>query len=371
MNAQRLENMKYRFLDLKVTGNERLDLLNAITSVMESGLLVMGPAVEEFESEIARICERRFAIGVGSGTDALFTGLRALNLNSDDEIITTSMSWIATANAIVMAGAKPVFADVNESLNICVESVSRLISDKTKAVLTVNFNGLMSDTQKLSKLCEQKGILLIEDAAQSFGAMLNGKPSGSFGYFTAMSHNPMKILGGLGECGSILSDDEEFKDKVEMLRYNGTINRQTCVSPSLNSRIDSIQASILLSRIKYAYQEIDIRRSHSKLYDSLIGKYVKTPSCSDNKVHVYYTYTIQTPHRDRLKAYLDQLGVETKVMHPLPMPCHPAYTGSAGEWENAIRLSSQILSLPVASHLGESEIREISELICSFFEKQN
>jgi dTDP-4-amino-4,6-dideoxygalactose transaminase len=366
-----LETMKFRFLDLKVVGDERLDLLRAIESVMDSGMLVMGPSVEEFEVKIANLCQRKFAIGVGSGTDALFTGLRALDLSSEDEIITTSMSWIATANAIVMAGARPVFADVNEDFNICIESVSRLINEKTRAVLTVNFNGLMSNTTELAKLCEQKGILLIEDAAQSFGAILNGKPSGSFGYFTAMSHNPMKILGGLGECGSILSDDEDFKSKLEVLRYNGTVNRQTCIVPSLNSRIDSIQASILLSRIKYAYKEIEIRRSHAEIYENLIGNYVKTPTSNNSNAHVYYAYTIRTPFRDKLKLFLDKVGVETKIMHPLPMPCHPAYEGSVGEWQNAIRLSSEILSLPIASHLGESQIHEISNLIISFFEKNS
>ena len=361
--------MTYRFLDLRVGGQEKKDLMNAIKSVVDSGILVMGPVVEAFEREIASICGRDFAIGVGSGTDALFTGLRALNFGPADEVITTSLSWIATANAIKMSGAKPVFADVDDDLNICCDSISRLINSRTKAILVVNFNGLMANMDRILKLCNDHGLLLIEDAAQSFGAIYKGSAAGSFGFFSAMSHNPMKILGGLGECGSILTDNEEFKSKIETLRYNGTVDRQTCVVPSLNSRLDSLQAAVLLTRIKYAFSEIESRRKNAYTYDSLISDFVGVPIVVNQESHVYYAYTIRTSHRDELKTFLEHRGVETKVMHPKPMPCHPAYLGSAGEWENALTYCSEILSLPIASHMSESGIEEISRLVQAFFHK--
>lgn len=357
----------HRFLDLSVSGQEKKDLMNAIESILDSGVLVMGPVVETFEREIARISNRKFAVGVGSGTDALFTGLRALDLQPQDEIITTSLSWIATANAIKMAGAKPVFADIDDDLNICCDSIARLINSRTKAILVVNFNGLMANMENLLQLCHENGLVLIEDAAQSFGAVYKGRPAGSFGLFSAMSHNPMKILGGLGECGSILTDNEELKSKIEIMRYNGTVDRQTCVIPSLNSRLDSLQASVLLARINYAYSEIESRRKNASIYNSLIGDLVTVPIASKQENHVYYTYTIRTPHRDELKSYLEDQGVETKIMHPQPMPCHPAYSGSSGEWENALSCCSEILSLPIASHIDEIAVRKISKLVESFF----
>ena len=179
----------------------------------------------------------------------------------------------------------------------------------------------------------------------------------------------MKILGGLGECGSILTDNEEFKSKIETLRYNGTVDRQTCVVPSLNSRLDSLQAAVLLTRIKYAFSEIESRRKNAYTYDSLISDFVGVPIVVNQESHVYYAYTIRTSHRDELKTFLEHRGVETKVMHPKPMPCHPAYLGSAGEWENALTYCSEILSLPIASHMSESGIEEISRLVQAFFHK--
>lgn len=344
-------------------------MLKAIESVIDTGVLVMGPVVEEFESKLAELCNRRYSIGVSSGTDALFTGLRALELCPGDEIITTSISWIATANAIKMAGLKPVFADVNENLNIDVASVARLINSRTKAILTVNFNGLMSEVERLMELCNMHGLIFIEDAAQSFGAFSGSNPSGSFGFFTAMSHNPMKIFGGLGECGSILTNSEQFASRIRTLRYNGTVDRQTCTVPSLNSRLDALQASVLLSRIEYAYFEIECRRRNAAIYDSLLDGLVQIPTRLNRTNHVYYTYTIRTPRRDELQNFLFSRGIETKIMHPQPMPCHPAYSGSSGEWEKALLYSSEILSLPIASHIDEPGIREISNQIHAFFEK--
>ena len=180
----------------------------------------------------------------------------------------------------------------------------------------------------------------------------------------------MKLLAGLGECGSILTNDEQMISKIKVLRYNGTVNRQTCIVPSLNSRLDSLQAAILSARIEFAYREIDLRRKNAAIYESLIADYVTTPSTSDTRNHVFYAYTIQTEFRDQLQNHLAEFGIETKIMHPLPMPLHPAYIGSQGEWSNAQLLTSRILSLPIASHLSESDIESISGHIIDFFTKE-
>ena len=360
---------KVAFLDLRVTDVfERDQLIKAISTVMNHGRLVMGPEIEKFEIAVAEYCGRKFCVSVGSGTDALFLGLKGLNIGTGDEVITTSLSWVATANAIALNGAVPVFADIKDDLNIDPSSVVKLITSRTKAILTVDYTGRICEMEALEQICKQHNLCLIEDGSQSFGATRNGRRCGSFGVLSAISHNAMKVFGALGEAGSILCDDEALYNRLVSLRYNGTINRETCIEPSLNGRMDTLQAAVLLVRLKNLNNLISARLENANVYNKRLKDCVTIPIVSDYESHVYYTYTILTPQRERLRDYLMESGIETKIQHLLLMPEQPAYIDHAvGEFMNAKRLSKQYLCIPIHEKLTIDEVEYVANSILKFF----
>lgn len=358
-------NRRVSFLDLRVTDEqERRELLAAAEAVLCHGRIVMGPEMQEFETRIAAHLGRRFAVAVNSGTDALFFGIRALGLGPGDEVITTSLSWIATANAIALNGATPVFADIREDLNMDPESVRRLLTTRTKAILPVHYTGKVCEMEALLKLAASHGVPLVEDGSQSFDARHHGRVSGAFGTLGCISLNPMKVYAACGEAGVIVLDDEKLHERLIALRYNGTVNRETCIEPSLNGRLDTMQAAFLLCRLPRVAEIIRRRREHAALYSKLLAGLVGTPLEREGESDVYYTYTIRSSRRDELKAFLEARGVETKIQHPLLMPEQPAYRETVrGEFTNARRLVKEILCLPVHEKLTPSDIEYVAACI--------
>ncbi|MES9855332.1 MAG: DegT/DnrJ/EryC1/StrS family aminotransferase [Sedimenticola sp.] len=356
------------FLDLSIHNEEqRSELIAAVDRVFMHGRLVMGPEVDEIERIVARDCRRRYAVGVGSGTDALWMAMRVLGLRPGDEVVTTSLSWIATANAIAMAGAIPVFADIRCDLNIDPESVRRLITDRTRAILVVHYTGRMCDMQALSEIAEEHNLALVEDAAQAYGASLNGRPAGSFGNLACFSMNPMKVFAACGEAGMIVTDDTEQYERLLALRYNGCVNREVCIEPSTNGRIDTLQAAILLTRHRHLAALLKRRRSNAARYDKLLQGVVDTPPIAPGE-HAYYTYTIQADRRDELQDFLEKHGVETKIQHPILMPEQPAYSNRAvNESVNACCLQKRILCLPIHENLAVDEIKYVAARVCEFY----
>ena len=361
--------MKVPFLDLSITSEEeRSELLDAVETVMKHGRLVLGPEVEEFESRFAEYCGRKFAVGVSSGTDALYLGLRSLGIGSGDEVITPSLSWIATANAISLTGATPVFADIDDDQNISPESVQRLISDKTKALLPVHFNGKICQIDKIAEIAREHDLLTIEDAAQSFSARYDNALAGSFGDIACFSLNPMKIFAAIGEAGVIVTDDPDVQKRLISLRYAGTIDREVCVEPGLNSRLDTIQAAMLLKRFNKVENIVERRREVAGSYSSLLRELVVTPEDSVGERHVYYTYTIRCDNRDELKKHLESKGIEVKIRHPILMPLQPAYKGkSLAEFSNAEKIVGEILSLPASEVVSNEEIEYVASSIIEFY----
>ena len=349
---------------------ERKKLLDAVDTVFKHGLLVLGPEVEELETKIASFCGRKYGIGVNSGTDALFLGLKSLSIGPGDEVITTSLSWIATANAIALTGAIPIFADVQDDLNIDAQSVERLITDKTKALLPVHFNGKVCEMDELTAIAEKHNLKLIEDAAQAFSARYKDRLAGSFGDVACFSMNPMKIFAGLGEAGMILTDSVEIKDRLHSLRYAGTVDREICVEPGYNSRLDTIQAAMLLKRFDRLDEVIEKRREIANIYNEKLHDIVMTPVNSESDGHVYYAYTILADDRDDLKEFLESEGIETKIRHPVLMPQQPAYKENArGEFSNSERVVAKILSLPIGEHLDRDDIDFVCSSISDFYQK--
>ena len=363
--------MRVPFLDLKITNqNERNLILQSMDKIMNHGMFMMGKEVESFEKKISLFCNRKYSVAVGSGTDALYLSLKSLGIGKGDEVITTSLSWIATANAISLVGAEPVFADIDDDLNMNVESINKLISKKTKAIIIVNYTGKICKYEEIQLICKKNKLQLIEDASQSFGAKRGNKVSGSIGNISAISHNPMKVLAGLGESGSILCNNLNLYKKIRALRYNGTINKEYCIEPSINGKIDTIQSAFLINRLKDIQNTIRIRNKYAKIYDNSIKPYVSTPLVKTNERHVYYTYTILTKKRNQLKKYLEKKGIQTKIQHPILMPEQKPYVKNKRIIKNAKKLKKQYLCLPIHHFLKEKQIHYVAKEITNFFKSK-
>jgi len=359
------------FLDLRITDESvRRHLLAAVDTVLKHGRIVMGPEVQELEKRVAAYCGRKYAVGVNSGTDALFLGLKSLNIGPGDEVITTALSWIATANAIALTGAKPVFADIGDDLNIDPISVKSLITERTAAIMPVHYTGKVCQMSDLTKVAEENNLLLIEDASQAFGAHYHGQSAGAFGVIACFSMNPMKILAACGEAGMVLTDREDLYDRLLALRYNGTVNREVCIDVSLNGRLDTLQAAILLNRLDDVENIIEERRRIASWYSTQLDGVVEIPIEADGEKDVYYTYTIRASLRDELKTFLEAQGIETKIQHPYLMPEQPIYRHmTRGDYPNAQRLVKKILCIPAHEKLTKSDMEYVVSCIHEFYGK--
>lgn len=360
---------KVPFLDLRIKELKyRKELLDAIDSVFKHGIFVMGPEVQLFEDRIAKSVGRKFAIGVNSGTDALFLALKSAGIGEGDEVITTSLSWIATANAIALTGAVPVFADIRDDLNIDPESVKRLINSRTKVILPVHYTGKICQMDSLMRIANDHGLILIEDASQAFNATYKNQKAGSFGTLACFSMNPMKVLGALGEAGVIVTDREDLQQKLIALRYNGTVNREICIEPSINGRLDTLQAAILLKKLDGVESIISMRRFNASYYSERLSDMVEIPAEDREERDVYYTYTIKSDQRDGLKDYLEENGIETKIQHPFLMPEQPAYKDNVkGQFQNARKIVRKILCLPVHEKMSKEDLGYVVKKVNEYF----
>jgi len=364
-----MNNQYVRFLNLSVPKDEADEIKNEMSKVMDHGVLVNGPEVEKFEKELANYCGRKYSVGVASGTSALFLALKGIGIKEGDEVITTALSWIATANAINMVGAAPVFADIGDDLNICPESVRRQITGRTRAVISVDFTGKLADFGELENICKSQGIFLIEDGSQALGAHFKGKSCGSYGEISAISHNPMKTLGALGEAGSVLTNSEEVKNRLEILRYNGMIRKEELLTPATNERLDTIHAAVLSYRLKKLDTYIAKRNKNASIYYEELNdcKEIDLPMVQENEKHAYYTFTIKATNRDELMHYLEERGVETRIQHPILMCRQKPYQHCKSESKKASKAIEQILCLPIATHLANEDVRYVCESIKNFY----
>ena len=360
--------MKIPYLDLSV-GDKSLkdDLLSAVDRVLSHGRVVLGPEITEFEEMISEMCGRKYAVGVSSGTVALYVALQSLGIGPGDEVITTPMSWIATVNAIVVSGATPVFVDVGTDLNIDPDRIVEAITPRTKAILPVHYTGNMCDMDVICRIADEYGLIVVEDAAQAFGAKNRHGTAGSFGKVACFSMNAMKVLHSYGEAGTVLTDDETLRDKIVSLRYAGTVNREDCVIPSLNFRIHTIQAALLLVELKRLDTIIDRRRKIAANYDDLLGDVVMCPKVDVGSEPVYYTYTIQVENRDELRDFMARNYIETKIHHPILMPYHTAYNGCfSPDIPVAERAVQRIISIPNHEKLTDTEVEYVASSIIEF-----
>jgi len=357
------------FLDLRVTDEaERQRIHEAVEKVLQHGRIVLGPEVAELERRVAERVGRAHAVGVNSGTDALIVSLRALGIGPGDEVIVPPQSFIATANAVSIVGAEPVFADMDDDGNLDPDSIQALLSPRTRAIMPVHWAGRPCDMDRILAIAAAAGVPVIEDSSQAFDSERHGRKAGSFGRIGCFSMNAMKVFASLGEAGMIVTDDPDLYEKCVALRYHGLVNREYCTQVSQNGRLDTLQAAILLTRLDFVTSHIDIRRDIAAFYNDKLADVVAVPSDVEGGRHVYYTYTIRTPHRDALKAHLEARGVEVKIQHPLLMPQHPVYNGRAkGSWPNAERMVPTVLCLPCHEKIDQRQRAYVAESVLSFF----
>jgi dTDP-4-amino-4,6-dideoxygalactose transaminase len=356
------------FLDLRVEDGSRGQYLTAFENVLRHGRLINGPEVRKFEEAFAARCNRTYGIGVGSGMDALVLALRALHIGKGDEVIVPALSFVATANAVRMVGAEPIFCDIADDLNIDVNQIEDHITPRTKVIMPVHWAGRVCDMSTIINIADRRGQYVVADASQSFGALVSGYPQGAWGDMACFSMNPMKTLAALGEAGMIVTNDKEIYERLDPLRYQGVWNKEFCHELSGNHRLDTIHAAMLLVRLDRVDDVLRKRREIAAFYDKHLAGIVEVPPQAPYEKLAYYTYTIQCDRRAELKAHLQACGIETKIQHPVLMPNQPLYKSTAkGCWINAERLMKRVLCIPCHEKMTDAQVWHVVNSIKDFY----
>jgi dTDP-3-amino-3,4,6-trideoxy-alpha-D-glucose transaminase len=349
------------FLSLTPDADDAAAVRQAVERVIARGWFVLGPEVEAFETEWASAMGAAHAVGVGTGTDAIALILRALNIGPGDEVITTPVSAAYTALAVMMAGARPVFADIDPSrLTIDPEQVARAISPRTRAILPVHLYGQAADMTALEALATRHNLALVEDCCQAHLATAAGHPVGTVGIAGAFSFYPTKNLGALGDSGAVVTNDRSLADRIRRLRNGGQIDRYRHEEFGVNSRLDEVQAAILRARLPRLAGWTAQRRTLSARYrEALAGVPVHVPAEHDPG-HVYHLFVVRVGGRAELQARLASDGIETLVHYPVPIPRQRAMAGlNPQDCPEAARVCDEVLSLPLHPGLTDSEVNDI------------
>jgi dTDP-4-amino-4,6-dideoxygalactose transaminase len=350
------------------------ELEPVVLDVLRSGRFILGPNVQAFEREAADYLGVRHAFGVNSGTDALVIGLRALGIGPGDEVITSPFTYFATAEAVSLIGAKPVFADIRPDLfTLDPARIEERITPRTRAIIPVHLFGHPADMQAISAVAERHDLRILEDTAQAFGASDRGRKLGSLGNVGAFSFYPTKNLGAFGDAGMLATDDDAVAECARRLRTHGSVQRDVHDRLGYASRLDEIQAAIL--RIKLARVDAwnDDRRNVAHSYDRRLAgvEGIQTPAAEPEARHVYHQYTIRVGggRRDALAAELDRAGVGSAVYYRAPLHLLEVYAGDYPSMPEAEAAAGEVLSLPIGPFLDPQSVDRVVDAIRSFMEK--
>ncbi len=354
----------------------KTELAEAFAQVMADGAFVGGPHVGTLETEIARMCGAKHGIGVNSGTDALLLSLVALGIGPGDEVITPPFTFGATAETVRLAGATPVFADIDAAtFNLDAAQTFAKITPRTKAILPVYLFGQLADMTEISNIAKKNQLALVGDAAQAIGATHAGKPIGAWTDLTTLSFYPTKNLGACGDGGMILTDDDALADKVKLLRAHGSRRYAIYETIGYCSRLDGLQAALLHVKARRLYDWNEARRKNAVLYEGrLSGLPLVLPGTLDGNRHVYHQYTVRIEggRRDALKAYLETRGVASAVYYPLALHLQQAYADLGyveGDLPQSERATREVLSLPIHPELQIAQAEYVAECVRSFFQE--
>ncbi|MFA4947393.1 MAG: DegT/DnrJ/EryC1/StrS family aminotransferase [Candidatus Krumholzibacteriia bacterium] len=354
----------------------RDEIRAAIDEVLSTQQFILGKKVEELEAEIARYCGVKHAVGVASGTDAILLSLMALGVKEGDEIITTPYTFFSTASSITRLGARPVFADIDpRTYNVDPGRASKLVTRKTKAILVVHLYGQIAEMDAISEAAGRSGIPVIEDACQSIGARYKGKRAGSLGAAGCLSFFPSKNLGGFGDGGMIVTDDPSFADTARILRVHGGREKYYHDVVGINSRLDALQAAVLLVKLKHVDEWHEGRRCNAAYYDRELSKAagVTIPYVEPHNESVYNQYVIRVKERDALREHLRDRGVGCDVYYPVPLhlqKCFAFLGGKTGDFPESERAARETLALPVYPELGTAEKEYVVSSVSDFLERR-
>jgi dTDP-4-amino-4,6-dideoxygalactose transaminase len=344
----------------------------ALASALHEFNFIKSPVVTAFEKQFASVLNIPFCIATGNGTDSLFLILKALGIQPGDEVITPAFSWISSAEVISLCGAIPVFADVQTTnFNLDPTVLERKITPRTKAVIVVHLYGQLAPMKEIVSICEKNGLLIIEDCAQAHLSK-GERYAGTFGNAAAFSFYPTKNLGAYGDAGCVVTRDAHLAEKIRRLANHGALVKDDHVLEGLNSRMDSLQAGVLLAKLSYLENWNALRRRNAELYTEKLNgiAQIVLPSLPSGNEHTFHLYVIRTAKRNALQQHLASNGIQTIVHYPCALPNLPAYQylkHTAGEFPIASQLQDEVLSLPIHPELSYEQIHYVCENIAEFF----
>jgi len=348
------------------------EVLAAVTETLSVGPYILGPRLEAFERAFADYCGTRHAIGVATGTEAIRLSLQALGVGPGDEVITTPLTAAFTSLAILLLGARPVFADVDPiTYNIDPSAVASRLTPRTKAILPVYLHGRLAEIDALMEIADRAGIPLIEDACQAHGAGRGGRRAGSWGAAGAFSFYPTKNLGGYGDGGMVVTNDDDMAQRVRVLRTGGQRRRYWHEEVGTASRLDELQAAILHTKLPHLDTWTESRLKVAGRYHSALDELpMQLPPIPNDGSHVFHLYVIRTSERDSLRNWLTERGIGVDVYYPHPLHLQPVFGHlgyTEGSFPNAERACREILAFPCYPELRPAEQQAVCDAVTEFF----
>lgn len=357
-----------QFIDLKKQYHLiESDILAGIKNVLDHGQYIMGPEIKQLENKLAEFIGVKHVIANSSGTDALLMALLALDIGPGDEVITSPFSFFATAEVIALCHAKSVFVDIDpQTYNIDVNQIEAAITPKTKAIMPVSLYGQPADMEKINKIAKKYGLPVIEDAAQSFGAKQGDRYSCALSTIGCTSFFPSKPLGGYGDSGACFTDDDVLAQRLREVRLHGQNARYCHSRIGINGRMDTIQAAILLQKMKLFPEEIELRQRVARRYAELLEGCVKTPVILPENTSVFAQYTIEVSNRSQFQARMEEYGIPTAVHYPVALHQQEALSNLSyqnGDFPHAEKASQRVVSLPMYPYLSLDDQKQITEAV--------
>ncbi len=365
--------VKVPYIDLAAQHRPlKAELLEAVGGVIDRGQFILGPEVDAFEERLAALCATQYAVGLNSGTDALILALRALGVGPGDEVVTAANSFVASASCVALVGATPVLVDVRDDYNMDPAALARAVTPRTKAVIPVHLTGRPADMDPILAVAKKHGLFVVEDCAQAVAAEYEGRRVGSFGVVGCFSLHPLKTLNACGDGGAAVTDDPLLRDKIVLMRNLGLKSRENCAVWSSNSRLDTLQAAMLLVKLKRLDAWTDARRRNAAFYQKELAGIpgLSVPRDQPREKAVYHTFIIQAERRDALQAFLAARGIGTAVHYPRPIHLQDATAPLGkplGSFPVAERQAERILSLPVYPELSREQLEWVAESIRDFY----
>jgi dTDP-4-amino-4,6-dideoxygalactose transaminase len=378
--------MKVPFFDLSPQFHSiEEEIKSALDEVFKTQQFILGPKVEAFEKTIAYYCQTRYAIGVASGSDALFLSLMALGIGTGDEVLLPPFTFFATAGAVSRTGATPVFVDIDaETHNMDPSKIEEKITSRTKAIIPVHLFGQCADMDPLLQIARTKKLFVIEDAAQALGAEYrpnlntNGKRAGQMGDLGCFSFYPTKNLGAFGDAGMVVTDNPHLAERTRLLRAHGSQPKYFHKWIGINSRLDAIQAAILLVKFRHLEKWTEERQKRAERYRSLFQDLLpsvpslRLPAVQYGNRHIFHQYVIRVPERDQLRQFLVECGIGTDIYYPLPLhlqECYSFLKYQRGDFPVSEKASEEALALPIYPELTEDQQMFVVDRIKAFYGK--